>query len=441
MDYTPMDIKNLKELDYRSFGKSYTPRQLRSQIILPSQYASYAVCVEFAKKWFYSKFPEHYFNSIYVEGSHTFDEFRKFSVIDSALRKTNPISAMIPTIDMTHNRQWVDSNPEFPAILRRTRKEGIIFNNEANGTHLQIQFKTIKMNFQYKIRVDTRAEELDMVEYLKYKHKAGWAHAEDDLMLDVHVPKQIISQMAFDNDIPILDTGYPADSFQMIEYLNKHSLVPFLYKLRCATGNNEYFIKVPNCVATIQTEMPTYDDGERVNMVNNNYTIDFNIEVEMTAPYCYTYYSQHEQHYINNSPITVPKDMIVSMHMRTDIPTVDNNGWRMMGDEPLQYQIDEEDIGKPMDIDFKDIFEGTDLGRCIVKTTLLNINPAIFVNFVISNGGIECDWEMDWVNLVMHVKDLPTNLTTVIGIYVDNGYLMNMIIEDTEMKEQTDRVN
>jgi hypothetical protein len=87
------------------------------------------------------------------------------------------------------------------------------------------------MNFQYKIRVDTRAEELDMVEHIKYKCRAGYTETVDDLTLDIHVPKYIISQIAFDNGIKMYDTGYPVDSFAMLKYLNSHSLVPFIYSL------------------------------------------------------------------------------------------------------------------------------------------------------------------------------------------------------------------
>jgi hypothetical protein len=311
--------------------------------------------------------------------------------------------------------------------------EGVIFSDITNnkGLYLQLQFKTIKMNFQYKIRVDTRAEEFDTVERIKHKCRAGYTETVDDLLLDIHVPKYIISQIAFDNGIRMYDTGYPVDSFAMLKYLNSHSLVPFIYKLRCSTGNDEYFIKVPGCVAHITTEMPDYDNGERQNMVDTNYSIDFVISIEMTAPYAYCYYSQQEQCYLcdGNNNLEVPKDICVMTAIRTELPTEDGNHWKMITNEPIQYKVDDSDVGTCIDIDFKDQFKDTDLGRVIQYTLDIHINPMIFINFIIMNDGKELPWDMDWSNMIMHVKEPIENITTVIGIYCDNGYLMETILK------------
>ena len=56
------DCKNLVKIDSFSINKKLTPRINRSGIILPSQQQSYALCVEFAKEWFLSKYRDNYFN-------------------------------------------------------------------------------------------------------------------------------------------------------------------------------------------------------------------------------------------------------------------------------------------------------------------------------------------------------------------------------------------
>ena len=76
---TPLELQKIK-----------SPRYIRSSVILPSQYHAYSVCTEFAKDWFLEKFPDKYFNSIFVNGKHSFDEFKKFSTIDDKLKRTNP---------------------------------------------------------------------------------------------------------------------------------------------------------------------------------------------------------------------------------------------------------------------------------------------------------------------------------------------------------------
>jgi hypothetical protein len=442
--FNASDVKGLRPITPDDLNKKFTERTLLSSVTLPSQYSSYSICTEFAKEWFLEKFGDHYFNSVYVEGSHTFDEFRKFSDINAQLKHSNPLLAIIPTIDMSHNREWIDTNPELNMMMRRSRMEGTFFEDVRHnrGLHLQIQFKTILMQFTYKIRLDTKAEELDMMEFIKFKHRAGMTETRE-LSLDVHVPKRIISQIAFDNGIKMYDDGTPIDSSEMLKYLNSHSLIPFLYKLRCSTGNNEYFIKVPDCVAHIKSDFPNGDDGERQDMLMTNYNIDFGVTIEMTAPYCYTYYSQQEQNWIHKAaPIDPNKHYICIMQSaKTDVPTEDENHWKMITTEPVQYEVDETDLGTEIDIDFKEQFDRTDIERVIKYTLDMSLNPYLFMNFKVFNDAEECGYTFDWNNLIMHVNRKLTNQVLVIGIYCDNGYIMETIKHIDELDTNTSRTH
>lgn len=440
MDNGTLVRDQLRPVDPSRLYRSRTPRMMRSSVVLPSQHQSYAICVEFARDWFLARFPEKYFNSVYVDGTHSFDEFRKFSQINMQMKRANPLLAIIPTIDMTHNRDWIDSSPEIPMLMRRSKIEGTFFNDirDNRGLHLQLLFKTVKMNFVFKIRVDTRAEQLDMIERIKMKHRAGYTET-CNLALDVHVPKPIISQIAFDNAIA-MDKNYdPVDSVEMLQYLNSYSLIPFIYKLRCSTGNSEYFIKVPNCVAHVKSEIPTFDDGERQDTTTTNYTIDFNVEVEMTAPYCYTYFSQHEQEYINRAPVCLDPMIIVSTVIKTEIPPEDENHWALL--THTEYEVDDEDVKKPLEIPLKEYFCGTDLGKIIDYTQRIGVSPAVFLNFGIFNDGINMKYTMDWGKLICTTTEPITTNRSVIAIYCDMKYVNNTTIYLTELDKNTSRIN
>lgn len=411
---------------------------MRTSIALPSQYQSYAICVEFAKKWFIEKFKDHYFNSIYVDGTHSFDEFRKFSDLDQQLKRTNPLLAIIPVIDINHNRQWIDSQPEMPLLLKRSHIEGSFFNDMKKGLHIQLIFKSIIMNFNYKIRLNTRAEQLDMVDYIKLNHRAGWTESRD-IALDIHVPKSIILQLAFDNGFKITTNGEIEEPIKLLNYLNSHSYIPFLYKLRCSTGNKEFFIKVPNCVAHIKAELPTMDDGERQDTLTTNYTVDFQIEVEMTAPYCYTYFSQDVQPYMLKNPVYDNYDKIAIMAaQKLEIPDYDKNGWDLF--VTTEYDVDESDLNKPIDIDFKDFFKGNDIEKIIGYTKSIAISPAIFMNFIIFNGDSILSYDMDWDNLICHIHNNIEFCRSTIAIYCDNKYINETLIFLNDMKNKSDRV-
>ena len=441
--YEPYQITHgqLRPMKPSDVYKKYTKRYMRSDVILPSEHHAYSVCVEFAKEWFLSKFPEHFFKSVYVDGTHSFDEFRKFSDIDQKLRRTNPLLAIVPVIDHEHNRSWVDSNPEMPMALRRTRIEGSFLNDirDNRGLHLQLQFKTILMKFTYKLRLDTRAQQLDMMQFIKLNHRAGWTETAN-LDLDIHVPNRIISQIAFDNAIPIDEDGNVLDKVAMLKYLNTYSLIPFLYKLRAATGNGEYFIKVPNCVAHIKSDLPTADDGNRTDMTTTDYQIEFNIEVEMTAPYCYTYYSQKEiMKYINRPAIDSFGDAIIEKSIMTEFPREDENHWALL--TTTEYEVDDEDLKKPLEIDFREFFAGSDIQRIMEYTRSIAVCPDVFLHIIMFNGGIELGYDIDWVTTKAVTHESITHNRTMIGVYVDQKYVNETIMFLDSLKNNPSRIN
>lgn len=428
----------LRPLNINDLVRKKSPKIMRSEVALPSQQQAYAVCVEFAKEWFLEKFKPNYFNSVYVNTTHSFDEFRKFSTINQQMKRTNPLLAIVPVIDMNHNRQWIDSQPEIPLLLRRSRIEGTFFDDNKKGLHIQLIFKTILMNFTYKIRLDTRAEELDMVEFIKLKHRAGWTESRD-ISVDIHVPKSIILQIAFDNGFKITDNGEIEEPIKLLNYLNSHSYIPFVYKLRCATGNKEFFIKVPNCMAHIKAEMPSMDDGERQDAITTNYNIEFQIEIEMSAPYCYTYFSQDEQPYMINAPQFNNYDKIAIMAAsKTELPCLDQHKWDKF--TITEYDVDEEDLNKPLDIDFSEFFKGSDLEKIINYTKAIAVSPSVFMNFIIYNDANQVQYTMDWQSMICHIDKPITNCRTIIGIYCDKKYINDTLLYITDADKKSARV-
>lgn len=429
----------LRPFDPAEARRRTTPRLMRSSVILPSQQQAFAVCTEVILKWFLDKFPDNFFNSVYVDGTHSFDEFRKLSKINQQLKKTNPILGLVPSIDPSYNRDWIDSTPEIPMLLRRTRFEGVFLSDVQHnkGIHLQIIFKTIKMNFNFRIRLDTRGQQLDMMEYIKLKHRAGWSETltKD---IDIHVPKQIITQIAFDNGFDIEDDK-PKNPMEMLSYLNTHSLIPFMYKLRCTTGNDEYFIKVSNCNVHIKSEIPTMDDGDRVNAITTNYNIEFPLEVEMTAPYCYTYFSQKDLHkYISAGAPVLSKNITIMQGILTTIPSEDQNHWPLL--TTTEYDVEDNELDLPLEINFSEIFRGTDIGMVLDYNKRIYISPAMFLNFAIFNSGYPLEYNMDWPTMTAKIITPITECRTIIGIYVDMKYVNETIININELDKKSDRV-
>ena len=430
--YKPNQIVNFKEAKMRRINPSdlylaKTPRLLRSSVTLPSQYNSYAVCTEFARDWFLDKFPLNFFNSIYMDGSKTFDQFRMLSKLNQQLKRTNPLLGIVPTINMEHSREWIDSNMELTGYFRRTRMDGTFFSDMSpgKGLHLAIQFKSIKMNFTYKMRVDTRAQQLDLVEYIKYKHRAGMTETQA-IPLEIHVPKKIIAQIAFDNGLLKDDYSGPRNSDELLRYLNSHSVIPFLYKRRNATGTNEFFIRVENCSAHIKADQVSADDGDRQDHEQTNFTIEFPIEIEMTAPFVYTYYSEREQTIINSTDLVKDETGVILMRAaRMDLPEQNELRWDRI--IKTDYIVENEDLRHLIDIDFHDLLEG-EINAIIEYNKSVYIDPSMFIDFLIMNNGTFCDYEIDWDKNIIHIKDKVTHPGFAIGVYCNMKYINELRI-------------
>lgn len=418
------NTSRLKRVTPSDLFVSKSPRLL-SSVTLPSQYNAYATCTEFARNWFLERFPQNYFNSVYMDGSKSFDQFRMFRKINQQLKRTNPLLAITPSINNEHNRDFIDVNMSVAGYLRRTKMEGTFFSDTrpGKGLHLAVQFKTILMNFTYKMRVDTRAQQLDLLEFIKQQHRAGLSESLS-ISLDIHVPKRIIAQMAFDNGMLKEDYSAPRDSDEMLRYLNSYSFIPFLYKRRNATGNHEFFIRVENCGVQIKSEMPSADDGDRVGHEHSNFVIEFPIEVEMIAPHCFVYYSEHEQNIINSHDLIKADEadagVILMRAVKVGIPEANEQGWRRIIN--THYVVDLKDLLENITINFTELFEG-EIGQIIEYTKSMCISPSLFLDFIVFNDINRQKFDIDWSKMTLTMKDKCSHPEFAIGVYADMRYI------------------
>lgn len=420
-----MRKKYYRELRPSDIGVKRSARLLNSSVLLPSQHQAYNLCVEFARDWFLEKFNKDFFTNVYIDGKMAFDEFRKFSIIDDKLVRENPLLAITPEINIEHNRDWVDTAPEMPLNMRRSRMDGTFFNDNERHIHALLAFKTILMNFTFRIRLDTRAEQLDMIEFIKLNHRAGFTESKY-MDMDIHVPKQLIAQIAIDAGFEVDENYDIKNPVAMLNYLNSHSYIPFIYKLRCANGNKEFFLKVPNCYVHLKTDMPSKDDGERSGVVTRNYNIEVQTEIEMTAPLLYTYYSEFKYKHVLTDKCCKDGMISVMKSVVTEIPEKNCNGWDLY--TKVEYMNDEIDLNTCITIDFKEFFEGSDLNQIINYTKDCFINPAVFMDFRLFNNGVSIPYAIDWVTLKCTTQVPIKNQITVIAIYVDKNYINDSII-------------
>ena len=419
-------MNNLQPLDINELKQKHS-KILNRSICMPSMTHAYSLCIEYMKQWFYSKFDKpDFFKSEYIDGKYIYDDFRKLSKIE-LLKRQKPSLTIVPTIDWDYDNDGIDSYPYGLSLYTMTGKfKNAFFKDEEKDVYLGMNMETILMKFVFRVRLETRAQQMDMYKYMKVAHRVGFSDPKD-ADIDFHVPYVMITQLARDLGFEVTCTHDGYDQIENIpkflKYLNMHSQIPFLYKHRTINGKHEFFLRAQRLNVNIRPTAISADDGDREGMLTNNYNIELECEVRFPAPRMYAYYSKgtHKLHSIYSS--WEQKDGTpVTIHTFKAIPIASENryGWPLYMNTQYDQSITEKD--KPLVMNCSELIEG-DVGEIIRDCLSQGLSPSIFFDMCIVNGGELIKGNMNWETLTF-TSDFPTrSLASYIGIYLDMNYI------------------
>jgi hypothetical protein len=395
--------------------------KLYSSLIIPSVVHSYSICIERMREWFLSKFQDDYFTSVNTEGAHSFDVLRGYDT-DTIMKRKSPALSITPALDTTYNR---DNLFLYQYGIGRALQNGLgdaaFFKDYKHNMFISVTFEELHLTFGYKMKLSTKAQQLDALKYVQIACRCG---ATECLTfdMDMHVPKHLMLQIASDAgfDVDPVNNAI-ASPIKFLEYLNQNSLMPFLYKLRCINGNNEFFVRVPQ--ARIHLSIPediSVDDGERNDQLTKDYGIDFTVDVHMMAPQFYTYHSRVQHTIVERGGLIEGNDNVYMLNSikLPDLENFDEHGWNKYME--TEY---EEEMDKPLDINIYELFEGSDIDDIIKITLQSGLSPAIFLNFKVYNDGYQKELDVDYRNLIIHVNGKMTSCISHIVIYANLEYI------------------
>lgn len=432
-----MDITNLKPINESEF-RTRNSKTLYRSICVPSTVQSYSLCIEYMKNWFIKKFPQDTFKSIYVEGKNIYDDFRTLSKLD-ILKRQKPALTITPAIEWDFNNENLDSYPYGMDLYVQTGKfKNSFFNCPKNNSYMGIGMETIFMPFNFKIKLETRAQQLDMYKFIKMACRVGFT-CGDDVDLDFHIPYTLMIQIAKDNGFTTHSKPESKDEYDEIidnipaflRWLNTYSSLPFLYKYRTLNGKNEFFLRMRNMYVHLRPTSLSADDGEREGQLSNNFTLELSVEVRFPAPKMYAYYSDNAHKlqtvygawYQPNGPISS-----CYTFKGTVIPDTNRYNWPLF--MSTTYEEDTDIIDNKLSIDFSELLEG-DIGNCIKDCLSKGISPAIFCDIIFYNGGEYINGNFNWEDLTFESTNPVRSAGTYIGVYVDNDFVADYIMKET----------
>ena len=417
--YAPINFDNLVPVNFNSRQE----QKMFKNLCIPSAMHAYSVGVEFFKQWVMNKFDPKYFKTVYVDGKHLFDDFSKLNEA-TLIKKGKPAIGFFPNIDIDYNREGIEAQTYDLMYYARTfDNRDAFFKDKEHKLYISIGLEQLALNFQIRIKVNTRAKQLDLAKYLKIALKIG-ATSGYYLDLDLHVPYEMMFALAEKAGFEVdYDNGVVKEPFKFLLYLNSKSDVPFVYKLRAINGKNEFFLRAPNLYTHINVSDLNIDDGERQNQISSNYFIEMNARLLMPAPKVYCFFTTKRTESIS----LIDKSGNIRSYVTnfTNIPTLNERGWEQF--VTLDYQ--EQDRSKPLVIDLNEVFKGDKNIYSLIEYNKYNyISPSTFLDFKIFNANKEWKYDIDWDKMTLTTKTPLDYQLSEIVIYMDKAYVNNQII-------------
>ena len=419
---------------YRKYDKKTIHKiHLNSDISVPSTIHGYSIGVEYIQKWFLEKFDKDYFKTIFVAGKSVFDDYRRLSK-QELLTVEKPALSINPTLDIEYNRDFVDMYPGgLKNFARRTcTYDKAFFSDYDNNNFIGMHLRLMRMNVVFRIRVKTRAQQVDLYEYMRIAFKIGSSHKEFK-DVDFHVPKEIIICVAKDSGFEVDKNGKVIDVIGFLQYLNSHSGLPFMYKLRTINGNNEFFIKASHlCMHILCTDPMSIDDGERQGQLDNNFHVDMSCVLTFPVPQFYAYYTDHT--------IELEKKLkrdLLGLYNLSDVyqvPEMNENKWEIL------IKTDWVNDTKYLDyIEFKELLERPELQTVLTHTLKTGLSPSIFLDIQLYNNFKNIPITIDWKDFKINVTRVLDDKQSTIVIYADRGYINDQLLVINKMYDS--RIN
>lgn len=399
-------------------------KTLHSSICVPSTIHAYSLGMQYIQDWFFSKFSKNYFKTIHIDQKHVLDDFRKSSDMYKNLKKLKPSVSITPQLSFEFDRDNIDLyNAGLDTYVKRHRLDNAFLKDRKNNVYLGIELEQLEINFNFRIRVSTRAQQIDLYKYLNLALRIGSTQGKD-VDMDFHIPYSLMIQLAQDVGFSVTDNKID-EPLKFLSYLNNNSAFPILYKLRTINGKNEFFIRLNDVYVHLSClDMINADDGERENMLYTNYIMEFTVVLKIPAPKMYIYYSMEEHDKI--SSIENENENRIGLYniKIPDIPEMNDKGWGQY--IITSYYADER--GVVTEIDFKELIQGSELEKIIEYTKSIYISPNIFIDFKLFNNGIKIDYDIDWDNMKIKTKLPIVDNLIDISLYVDLNYMKEQMI-------------
>lgn len=427
--FQKFDIKTLKKEE-----------MLNKFITVAPLHHNYALCIEYIKNWFFEKFSKDFFGYSFVDGSNVFAEYNKLTK-DRIIKHTKNDEAEViitPSIDESYDRENLDLNLfGIEQFINKTKIDKAFFQDPCHKKYILMKMDMILMNFSFKVRVPTRAMQLDTFKYMKLAFRIGLSETQD-IDTDYLIPYPLMLSIASDCGF-LIENDRIKEPIKFLTYLNSRSFLPILYKRSNVNDREEYFVRMSNLPVRIGLESISKDDGNKTGHLSNGFGIDMNINVRFPSMQLFVYYTKSEKRFVpqDNEVYNLDNTLIMALHQMKDPPPMNDKCWNLY----IKTDYESDTLDERLVIDMEELFEG-ELKFMTINHLNRFVSPSLFIDIQLYNDGHRVPAHMDWDEMKLYC-DGPrlTKLISTIALYVDLNYLNTQRMEKYDESTKSNRVS
>lgn len=413
----------------------YRPKLYRS-LALPSYVHGYSLAIEFMRSWFLKNFPEGYFKVVHINGKHVLDDWKHFNNYN--VKREKPMLAIVPTVEYDYDRDNVDMYMmDQTMLLKRSEYQQSFFKDYQHMTFLYMQLRELRMDFNFKIRVNSRSEQLDLFNRMELWFRIG-ATQYKNLSADFHIPYSIMADLAHDVGFDLCNGKIKdEDIMSFLSYVNVHSSLPIIYKMRAINQKPEFFVRVNNLYTHISTkDKLQIDDGEREGKLDTNFQIEMPCILTIPIPHFFVYFNQ--QPLVETIPVKEWEPDMIGIYSinNFEIPPYNDKEWGLVATTSYACEKGEEFV------DLSPILTGNaNICKVLARSVKNYINPISFMEikaYYQDDKAKSLPITMDYnTNRMCFKETINYDQAIIIVIYADNKYI-NSIMLTIEQEENID---
>lgn len=387
----------------------------------------------FITEYIKSLFQKDYFNTVNISSSIAYKHFNIFQNTNKEfIRKKKPMLIIRPRVEINDSDVFLYNTFLTTRITDNymdrdfTNLQDFIYDNE-RGNSMKFLLNRLKMYFDVTIIVETQIEQLNQAHFFKNRVRQDHPFMLQTA-LESFIPREMMEIMSEDIGIPLYDDRNSVKPF--LDYVNGVSSYPVTYKLKNATGNDEFFRFYPVNIDTTISGL-SIDDGSKKGFISDAFAISFTISTEFNAAGLYYYFSK-KPNFISK---TIGDMQAGNQEKLIPLFTIDNTftqriaeGWNLYA-API-YKVN---VKKKTDVDETDLSSvfNRSLIRCIDYHKFHGIPMDLFIKFIVTKDNSllvpEVDYEINYDKLSIITKNVNPDSTYHVMIHINTFYINSLV--------------